>query len=171
MAASNYARCLKTTLRYEGGYVNHPKDPGGATNKGVTQAVYDAWRVQHAQPKRSVRSITDEEVAAIYRRKYWDAVKGDDLPVGVDMAVFDFAVNSGVSRAVKYLQQIVGVQADGVMGPKTLAAVKASKSDVAAELNANRLAFMRRLSTWSTFGRGWSARMADISSVVDRMTA
>jgi lysozyme family protein len=170
----NYTRCLHHTLKYEGGYVNHPKDPGGATNRGVTQAVYDQWRKAHGHPHQSVKAITEEEVQGIYRKQYWDKVRGDDLPVGVDMAVFDFAVNSGVSRAIKYLQGVVGVAQDGAMGPGTLAAVEAKEAagfDVAGAVTNKRLAFMKGLNTWPTFGKGWSARIADIGKVTVAMRA
>ena len=89
----NYAQALKQVLKYEGGYVDHPKDPGGPTNKGVTQAVYDSWRKSQNFSTQSVRAIADSEVAAIYKNLYWDRVSGDNLPDGVDFAVFDYAVN------------------------------------------------------------------------------
>ena len=159
----NYAQALKQVLKYEGGYVDHPKDPGGPTNKGITQAVYDAWRKAANQPTQSVRYITDLEVGAIYRQQYWDRVRGDDLPSGVDFAVFDFAVNSGVSRAAKTLQSVVGVTQDGIIGPAT---IQATKTYVAMSITNRRLAFMQSLSIWSTFGKGWSARIADVKNQI-----
>lgn len=155
----NYDFCLKQVLKYEGGYSNHPADPGGATMKGVTQAVYDAWRAKNNLSQQSVRNISDGELQAIYRRDYWDKVRGDDLPAGVDLAVFDFAVNSGVSRASKYLQAIVGVEQDGVIGPKT---IQATRAYVANAITSKRLSFMQGLGTWKVFGRGWSDRIADV---------
>lgn len=163
----NYDFCLKQVLKYEGGYSNHPADPGGATMKGVTQATYDAWRAKKGLPKRSVKLLADDELAAIYRQEYWDKVRGDDLPAGVDLAVFDFAVNSGVSRAAKYLQAIVGVTQDGVIGPATIAATKAH---VANAVTNKRLSFMQSLSTWPTFGKGWRARIDDIRKQIARLT-
>ena len=159
----NYAKALAQVLKYEGGYVDHPKDPGGPTNKGVTQAVYDAWRKSYNQPTQSVRYITDLEVGAIYRQQYWDRISGDALPAGVDFAVFDFAVNSGVSRAAKTLQAVVGVTQDGVIGPAT---IQATKTYVAMSITNRRLAFMQSLSIWSTFGKGWSARIADVKAQI-----
>jgi lysozyme family protein len=159
----NYAKSLAQVLKYEGGYVDHPKDPGGPTNKGITQAVYDAWRKAANQPTQSVRFITDLEVGAIYRQQYWDRISGDDLPAGVDFAVFDYAVNSGVSRAAKALQGVVGVTQDGQIGPATIAATKAY---VAMAVTDQRLAFMKSLSIWSTFGKGWSARIADVKAQI-----
>jgi lysozyme family protein len=163
----NYAAALKQVLKYEGGFVDHPKDPGGPTNKGVTQAVYDAWQKSQNLPTQSVRNISDSAVAAIYKQQYWDRVRGDDLPSGVDFAVFDFAVNSGVSRAAKYLQAVVGVTQDGVIGPAT---IQATKTYVAMAVTNRRLAFMKSLSIWSTFGKGWSARIADVKNQIIALT-
>jgi lysozyme family protein len=163
----NYAAALKQVLKYEGGFVDHPKDPGGPTNKGVTQAVYDDWRKTNKLPTQSVRNISDSEVSAIYKNLYWDRISGDNLPSGVDFAVFDFAVNSGVSRAAKYLQAVVGVTQDGVIGPAT---IQATKTYVAMTVTNRRLAFMQSLSIWSTFGKGWSARIADVKNQIIALT-
>ena len=159
----NYPQALKQVLKYEGGYVDHPKDPGGPTNKGVTQAVYDNWRKSQNLTIQSVRAIADSEVAAIYKNLYWDRISGDLLPAGVDFAVFDFAVNSGVSRAAKTLQAVVGVTQDGVVGPAT---IQATKTYIAMTVTNKRLAFMQSLSIWSTFGKGWSARIADVKAQI-----
>ena len=159
----NYPQALKQVLKYEGGYVDHPKDPGGPTNKGVTQAVYDNWRKSQNLSTQSVRAIADSEVAAIYKNLYWDRISGDNLPSGVDFAVFDFAVNSGVSRAAKTLQAVVGVTQDGVIGPAT---IQATKTYVAMTVTNKRLAFLQSLSIWSTFGKGWSARIADVRAQI-----
>ena len=107
---ANFDKSLALVLVHEGGYVNHPKDPGGATNRGVTQAVYDAYRKTRGKAGQSVKFITDEEVNAIYKFQYWDRVQGDLLPAGLDYAVFDFAVNSGVGRASKYLQAVPDIR-------------------------------------------------------------
>ena len=159
----NYPQALKQVLKYEGGYVDHPKDPGGPTNKGVTLAVYDTWRKSKDLATQSVRNISDSEVAAIYKNLYWDRISGDYLPSGVDFAVFDYAVNSGVSRASRTLQSIVGVTQDGVIGPET---IEAAKTYVAMAVTNKRLAFMQSLSIWSTFGKGWSARIADVKAQI-----
>jgi len=159
----NYAKCLAQVLKYEGGYVDHPRDPGGPTNKGITQAVYDDWRKSQKLPTQSVRAIADSEVAAIYKNLYWDRISGDLLPAGVDFAVFDYAVNSGVNRAAKTLQAVVGVTQDGVIGPAT---IEATKTYVAMAVTNKRLAFMQSLSIWSTFGKGWSARIADVKAQI-----
>lgn len=164
----NYAQALKQVLKYEGGYVDHPKDPGGPTNKGVTQAVYDEWQKSQNLPTQSVRNINDATVAAIYKQQYWDRIRGDDLPAGVDFAVFDYAVNSGVSRAAKTLQGVVGVTQDGVVGPAT---IEATKTYVAMAVTNKRLAFMQSLSIWSTFGKGWTARIADVKAQIKALCA
>lgn len=163
MASDNYQNCYNITLRWEGGYVNHPKDPGGATNRGVIQRVYDAYRTRKGLSRQSVKYIADSEVKEIYKNQYWDRVRGDELPHGVDLAVWDFGVNSGPSRSVKYLQRILGVRQDGVMGEVTLAAVEQrDPARLAAQLCDDRLAFVQRLSTWSTFGKGWGRRITAV---------
>ena len=146
---------------------DHPKDPGGPTNKGITQAVYDAWQKKNGLPTQSVRNISDAAVAAIYKQQYWDAISGDDLPSGIDFAVFDYAVNSGVSRAAKTLQAVVGVTQDGQIGPQT---IQAAKDYVAMAVTNKRLAFMQSLSIWSTFGKGWAARIADVKNQILALT-
>lgn len=166
MTAQLYKQSLALVLAHEGGYVNHPKDPGGATNKGVTQAVYDAYRKVNGLATQSVRYIADDEVGAIYQKQYWKLVRGDSLPAGLDYAVFDFAVNSGVSRANKYLQRLIGLtgdDVDGLIGNQTLAAVyeKAKQNEEAliAGYCANRMAFLKSLGTFPTFGKGWTRRV------------
>lgn len=163
---ANFAECLRRVLVHEGGYVNHPKDPGGETNKGITQATYTAWLSGRGKPFKSVKHITDAEVSTIYKVQYWDKVQGDDLPSGVDYAVFDFAVNSGVSRAAKFLQRELNIKADGVIGQHTLAAVKSARVPAALvrSICDSRLAWLKRLKGWATFGKGWSLRVAEVRS-------
>jgi lysozyme family protein len=160
-----FAKCLEITLGFEGGVSNHPKDPGGLTNKGVTQRVYDAYRKALNLSPRSVKLITKAELLAIYRKQYWMQVCGDDLPAGVDLVVFDYAVNSGAARAIKDLQRVVGVNVDAVVGEITLQAI--SSADIHKVINGvcdKRYSFMRKLKTWPTFGRGWTARVAGVRS-------
>lgn len=167
---TNLEASLRYVLAHEGGYSNHPADPGGATNYGITQRVYDAFRQRNDLRQQSVRAITSDEVAAIYKRQYWDAVKADDLPTGLDYAVFDYAVNSGPKRAVMDLQRVLGVKADGVVGNVTLAA--ASSGDVFAHIDAlcnRRMAFLQSLKTWKTFGRGWGRRVAEVAEAAAAM--
>lgn len=158
---ANFEKALALVLEHEGGYVNHPKDPGGATMKGVTQAVYDAYRKLRGRGVQSVKLISEEELRAIYKFQYWDKVQGDFLPAGVDYAVFDFAVNSGVSRAAKYLQAVLGVAQDGQIGAKTLAAITSPANTINA-LCDRRVGFLRNLKTFLTFGKGWTRRVQGV---------
>ena len=162
MAAANFERALALVLVHEGGYVDHPADPGGATNLGVTIGTLSDWLGRPAT-KAEVKALTKAAVAPIYRRNYLNAVRGDELPPGVDYCVFDFAVNSGKGRAIPSLQRALSVADDGKLGPLTLAAASSKDAGQTIErICADRLAFLRRLSTWSTFGRGWSARVEGV---------
>lgn len=165
MTAQNYGRALSRVLVHEGGYANHPRDPGGATMKGVTQRVYDAYRQRRGEESRSVRLIDEAELQAIYRRQYWDVVKGDSLPAGVDYVVMDGAVHSGPLQSVKWLQRALGtVKVDGQIGEATLAAVEAypDHDRLVALIIGRRLAFLQALKTWSDFGRGWTSRVVQV---------
>ncbi|TIW11303.1 MAG: N-acetylmuramidase [Mesorhizobium sp.] len=171
MASSREKEALARVLAHEGGYVNHPADPGGPTNKGITQRVYDAYRRGKGLGTRSVQQISNQEIADIYDRQYWDAVKGDELPAGIDYVLFDGAVNSGPKQSILWLQRALGPlykgRVDGTMGLTTIAAVNAV-NDLDALVDRicdQRLAFMRRLRTWKTFGRGWSARVAEVRAI------
>lgn len=160
MSASNFLACLAETEQFEGGYSNDPYDPGGVTFKGVTQRVYTAWRQKQGYFVRTVAHASDEEIATIYREQYWDAVRGDDLFAGLDMTVFDPAVNAGPVRAIKFLQQALGVAVDGHFGLETFGAVQ-KVNDRAALIQrvcALRMSFWHMISTWWRFGKGWSAR-------------
>jgi lysozyme family protein len=156
----NFPQCLAKVLVHEGGWSDHPADPGGATMRGITLATFRSFYKNNRLSKDDLRKITDAQIAEIYRKRYWDAVKGDDLPAGVDYAVFDFGVNSGPSRAVKFLQRIVGTAQDGVIGPQTLTAVnRTGAPEVIRLLCDARLAWLKTLSTFATFGRGWTTRV------------
>lgn len=158
----NFESALKAILHHEGGYVNHPADPGGMTNLGVTKRVWEEW-VGHEVDEKTMRNLTPEIVGPMYKTKYWDKIKGDDLPTGVDYVVFDAAVNSGPGRAAKWLQACVGVEPDGGIGPKTLAAVNAFDANQLIEDYAKRrLSFLMDLKTWDTFGKGWGRRVAEV---------
>ena len=142
-------------MEHEGGYVNHPSDPGGETMWGVTKRVARAHG--YNGPMRSLPKSTAQAIAD---KSYWQAVKGDELPRAVAWQVVDAAYNHGNRNAVKFLQRAVGVSDDGIIGPRTLAAVKAmDQNDIILRFNAERLDFYTRLSTWATFGRGWSRRI------------
>jgi len=141
MAAGNFERCLAITLKWEGGYSNHPDDPGGPTMRGVIQREYDTWRKKQGKRVRPVRQIEDAELRAIYRTNYWDALECDSLPAGLDLCVFDAAVNSGSARARQWLDQAKYID---------------------AYCDA-RLAFLQRLGRlWRVFGTGWARRVAGI---------
>lgn len=165
----NFAEALQKLLVHEGGFVNHPDDPGGMTNLGCTKAVWEEY-CGHPVTEKAMRSLTPVDVAPLYRRKYWDKIKGDELPSGVDYAVFDAAVNSGPGRAAKWLQATSGVDVDGDIGPKTLAAVKAIvPSDLVQDYSKRRLSFMMDLPTWGTFGKGWTRRVNEVEQVALKM--
>ena len=166
---SNFETCLKLMLEHEGGYVNHKLDPGGRTNHGVTQRVWEEW-VGHEVDEKQMRALTHEMVAPLYKRKYWDAVRADDLVAGVDYCVFDVAVNSGPGRAIKFLQSSVGVTADGGFGPATLAAVTKEDPTRLIEMYcAKRLEFLQSLKTFETFGKGWSRRVQEVKDKALKM--
>lgn len=161
---ANFARALPATLKYEGTWADHPKDPGGATMKGITLATYR--RYKPGATKAQLRAISQAEVETIYRAGYWNPVRGDDLPPGLDLSVFDAGVMSGPSRSVKWLQAALGVSADGVVGDKeTMPALR--KADVPKAIKAHcakRLGFVKSLAIWNTFGKGWSKRIASVEA-------
>ena len=159
-----FKRCLAEVLKHEGGWANHPRDPGGATMKGVTFAVFREYKGRPVT-KDELRNISDDDLEAIYRIGYWDKVRGNDLPAGVDLMVFDLAVNSGPARAVRFLQGAVGVTEDGLIGPKTLEAIKAVRApEIVSSMEKRREAFFRSLSTFDTFGRGWLRRLREVTA-------
>jgi len=166
---SNFDNCLKKLLVHEGGFVNHLSDPGGMTNLGVTAKVWAEW-VGHDVNEKIMKSLTPSDVAPLYKRKYWDACRADELVSGLDYAVFDYAVNSGVGRAAKTLQTCVGVTPDGGIGPATLAAVKThNPAELIENLCDKRLNFLQSLSTFATFGRGWERRVNEVKAEALKM--
>jgi lysozyme family protein len=159
MAAGNFEECLKFTLQFEGGFVNNPADPGGPTNLGVTQATLSSFLGRQATIAE-VQALTPEKVAPIYRHRYWDNVQGDQLPLGVDLAVFDFGVHSGPSRGAMSLQRVLKLADDGQIGPVTIAAAK--KADPTATVNGvcdERFAFLQALKIFKKFGKGLTSRV------------
>ena len=153
MSAPDWTTCIAFTLAAEGGLVDDPNDPGGLTNFGISQAAY---------PNVDIRALTPANASAIYAHDYWTPVQGDALPAGVDLMVFDMAVNAGVGESGKILQRCVGVDADGAIGPVTLLAVKgAHAASLITSLSAAQLAYYQGLSGWTTFGQGWSARVSE----------
>ncbi|AKR57111.1 hypothetical protein XM25_15175 [Devosia sp. H5989] len=163
MAKGNLPAVLAETLAYEGGWSDHPSDPGGATMKGITLAVFRRYRP--GANKEQLRAISAADVERIYRDGYWAPVRGDDLPEGVDLTVFDYGVNSGPSRSARDLQRIVGATVDGKIGPATIALVKASAPRTVIKAHcARRLGFVQSLAIWNTFGKGWARRIAGIEA-------
>ena len=161
----NFTEALDHVLKHEGGFVDHPKDPGGMTNLGVTRAVWEEW-VGRESSEKEMRSLTPEDVAPLYKKNYWDKVKADKLPSGLNYCVFDAAVNSGTGRAAKWLQEAVGAIPDGAIGPNTLA--KVNTHQASAMVNAVcdiRMSFLKNLSTFDTFGRGWTRRVDGVRQV------
>lgn len=159
----NFEKCLAMLLEHEGGFVNHPEDPGGMTNLGITKRTMEKYLAEQGDPmeldENYMQLLTPEMVAPIYREKYWDKVMGDRLPAGVDWAVFDWAVNSGPARAAKALQKAIGATADGIIGARTLAQLgKFDPIDVIKDIAVDRQKFYENLSTFQTFGKGWTSR-------------
>ncbi len=153
----DFETALDQVLKHEGGYVHHPDDPGGATNYGITQAVAR----QHGY-MGSMRSIPLHIVRDIYRKSYWDKAKCEQLPPILRLIHFDSGVNSGTHRAAKWLQEAVGAAPDGIIGPKTLAAAECAGIPELEKYAQIRMAFLQRLSTFKTFGRGWTRRVNDV---------
>ena len=154
----NFEQSLKMLLKHEGNYSFHPDDPGGETMKGVTRAVYEQWvgrQVMDGEMKR----LTVADVAPIYKTNYWDRIRGDDLPSGLDFAAFDWAVNSGTGRPAKVIQKYISAKQDGAIGPKTLALVAENDpAKMIQYLYEQRQKFYERLPHFDKFGRGWTRR-------------
>lgn len=148
----SFERAFDRLMRHEGGYVSDPADPGGETKWGISKRSY---------PDLDIANLTREAAREIYRRDFWERIRADDLPDGVAFQAFDFAVNSGIETAVRYLQRALGVADDGHYGEATREAARAmSESDLILRLVAERLDFMTRLRNWPAHGRGWARRIA-----------
>ena len=164
--SNKFSEALEVILHHEGGYVNHPKDPGGETNLGVTKRVYEDFG-----GTKDMKELTKEDVEPIYKKNYWDRVKGDNLPEGLDLCIFDFAVNAGPGRAAKFLQKLIGVTQDGGIGPQTLGAlqsaigedVRTQTREMIEKYQAERHNYYQSLSTFETFGRGWTRRVDEVT--------
>jgi lysozyme family protein len=168
---SNWDNAFKLMLKSEGGFVNHPSDPGGMTNLGVTKATWENW-VGRESDEAEMRGLTPEKVEPLYKKKYWDAVRGDELPPGISYLCFDFAVNAGAGRSIKTLQTAVGVTPDGGFGPMTMAAVQAvDPVELIERFSQAKEDFYRSLTTFSTFGKGWLNRVADVKVKASAMLA
>lgn len=161
---TNWDACFNNLIKHEGGYVNHPSDPGGRTNLGVTQTVWENW-LDRSVTEEEMKALTKDMVKPLYKDLYWERIKGDKLPSGVDYCVFDAAVNSGVRRASQWLQFALGVAADGSIGPQTLAVASiTSPATIIINYSAQRLRFLQGLSTWPTFGKGWERRVNEVKA-------
>ena len=149
-------------LQNEGGFANLKDDPGGMTNLGVTKATWENW-IGRQSDEAEMRGLTPERVEPMYRKKFWDAVRGDELPVGLDYLMFDFAVNAGAGRAIKTLQSSIGVTPDGGFGPMTMTALQAvDPVELIERFSQAKEDFYRSLNTFSVFGKGWLNRVADV---------
>lgn len=163
MTRDNYPKIMAWIRGHEGGFVNHPEDPGGKTNFGITQRTYDAFRKSQGFGTRNVRMIEENEVNEIYDLQYWSRVQGNNLPAGVDYCVMDYAVNSGPGRAIKVLQRTLGIDDDGVVGAITLAAAREQNPvRIINDMCDERMRFLRKLRHWPTFGKGWARRVAEV---------
>lgn len=159
---STFEYAMRLLLRHEGGFVNHPKDPGGMTNLGVTKAVWEAHTGKPAT-EADMRALTPQAVQPVYKARYWDTIQGDDLPHGLDYCLFDCAVNSGPGRAIKLLQYVLHLKVDGIMGKNTMHAIKtADPIELIEDYSQKRLEFLRSLPTWETFGKGWGKRIDEV---------
>jgi len=168
----NYQSALNHVLQSEGLWSDNPADPGGATMKGITLETYCSWKGNPHISKDDLKNISDQDVYNLYKQNYWDKVKGDDLPLGVDYAVFDASVNMGVDRASKLIQEAAGVPADGVIGNGTLQVIKnANPIDLINKFSDEKDAFYKSLPTFGTFGKGWLNRVAQVKSTSESMIA
>ena len=162
---SNWKQAFEQMLKSEGGFSNHPSDPGGMTNLGVTKATWESW-VGRPSDEAEMRGLTPEKVEPLYRKKYWDGVRGDEIQNGgVAYLLFDFAVNAGVGRSIKTLQTAVGVPADGGFGPLTMAAVQTQNpKQLIEQFSQAKESFYRSLNTFVTFGKGWLNRVEKVKA-------
>ena len=160
----NFDKSFALVLKSEGGFVNNPKDPGGMTNLGVTKKNWEAF-VKRTADEKEMRALTADAVKPFYKANYWDAEHCDDLPTGLDYAVFDFAVNAGVGRAAKILQRALGVPEDGHIGPVTMGQIKAaSAADLLEKFSNNKKEFYKALPTFADFGKGWLSRVDNVQA-------
>ena len=165
----NYQHCLEMILHHEGGYVNHPKDPGGETNLGITKRVYEDFG-----GTKDMKDLTVEDAAPIYEKNYWNRLKCDDIPNGLDLCVFDFGVNAGTGRSAKYLQRMIGTVADGGIGPNTLRKLGEYIDEHGLETSIKnfqeaRQSYYEKLKTFETFGKGWTRRVTETTAEALKM--
>jgi lysozyme family protein len=167
----NFEKSLELVLQHEGGYINHPSDPGGRTNLGVTQRVWENY-VGHKVDETEMRSLTKELVAPLYKSRYWDAVHGDQLPSGADYLAFDFAVNAGAFRSIKTIQRALNITADGIIGPVTVKAIQDTNAEEFIDnFTDAKENFYKGLANFQTFGKGWLNRVAESKKAAEGMLA
>lgn len=161
----NFGLAFHALLKHEGGFVNHPKDPGGMTNLGVTKRAWEDY-VGHPVDEAQMRALTPETVETFYRERYWDVIGADSLPGGIDYCVFDCAVNSGPRQAVRLLQRAARVTDDGILGANTLNAVRGMDPRLLiSRYTAARLDFLQKLPAFVTFGKGWVRRVREVETL------
>jgi len=176
---SNWKQAFEQMLASEGGFTDDTRDPGnalpdgraGSTMLGVTQYNWEQ-HIGHQVTHDQMRKLTPADVEPLYKKKYWDAVRADELPSGIDYMVFDMGVNAGPGRAIKLLQSAVGVPADGGLGPISMAAVLAADPvELIEKFSAEKEAFYRSLKTFETYGKGWLNRVAAVKVKANSMLA
>jgi lysozyme family protein len=174
---NNWDKSFDMVIAHEGGFTNDERDPGnklpdgrkGSTMLGCTQANWEKY-IGHTVTQDDMKALKKEDVKPLYKRDYWDAVRGDDLPAGVDYAVFDFAINAGPAAARKMIQKALGVTADGSIGPATMKAIQdAEGKDLLEKFSHSKEAFYKSLSTFPTYGKGWLKRVADVQTSASTM--
>ena len=155
----NFKECLDLVLKSEGGFVNHPQDPGGMTNLGVTKRVWEEY-TGHEADEKTMRGLTPEKVAPLYEQRYWRPTYCEVLPRGLDLLVFSMGINAGTGRSVKLLQQSIGCSPDGIIGPRTMELIKQSNTaNLIGNFSEARRNYYKSLATFPTFGKGWLARV------------
>jgi len=176
---NNWDKSFNMVIAHEGGFTNDERDPGnklpdgrkGSTMLGCTQANWEKY-IGHEVTQDDMKALKKEDVKPLYKRDYWDAVRGDDLPAGVDYAVFDFAINAGPAAARKMIQKALGVTADGAIGPATMKAIQeADGKDLLNKFSHSKEAFYKSLPTFQTYGKGWLKRVADVQTSASTMLA
>jgi lysozyme family protein len=175
MARDRFADCLAEVLKHEGGFVNNRFDPGGMTHLGVTRKVWENW-THKAACEADMRALKQADVAPLYRVNYWNALGASVLPAPVALSLFDFGVNSGVSRAARYFQRVVGALEDGHIGPGSLAAFDTwvsthSVAEFVRQYANLRRAFYKSLPTFAHFGKGWLRRVDEVETAALRLAS
>lgn len=168
----NFDQCFKWIMEHEGGFTDDSRlgDSGGMTTWGVTHFDWSRWTGKPATRAEMIK-LKQSDVKPLYKKFYWDFMKCDDLPSGLDYAIFDYGVNAGVYRAGKVLQRLLGVKVDGLIGKNTLAALKDKDGkELAVAVCDERMGFLRSLRIFRNFGRGWTRRVNEVRDRVKTIT-